>query len=95
MVPAGAVITGRIFSQNLVPPISPQVFEYGKVRRWVLRTPIPKRGMATKKGAIQKTPPVPCEARDTAFRAGFLCSFLSPAVTKERRAADFPRKRTC
>jgi len=53
MVPAGAVITGRIFSQNLVPPISPQVFEYGKVRRWVLRTPIPKRGMATKKD-IQK-----------------------------------------
>ena len=38
MVPAGAVITGRIFSQNLVPPISPQVFEYGKFRRWVLRT---------------------------------------------------------
>ena len=67
-------------------------FEYGKVRRWVLRTPIPKRGMATKKVAIQKTPPVPCEARDTAFRAGFLCSFLSPAVTKERRAADFPGK---
>ena len=67
-------------------------FEYGKVRRWLLRTPIPKRGMATKKGAIQKTPPVPCEARDTAFRAGFLCSFLSPAVTKERRAAVSPEK---
>ncbi|CBK63404.1 hypothetical protein AL1_08530 [Alistipes shahii WAL 8301] len=65
-------------------------FEYGKVRRWLLRTPIPKRGMATKKGAIQKTPFVPCEARDTAVLMRKKYALRHPLPSEKCVTSHFP-----
>ena len=58
--------------------------------RWLLRTPIPKRGMATKKDAIQKTPSVPREARDTAVLMRKKYALRHPLPSEKCVTSHFP-----
>ena len=92
--PCGSRDYGSYFFAKPCFPISPQVFEYGKVRRWLLRTPISKRGMATKKAQYRKLPLSRAKRGTPLSAPGFFAPFFPPPLRK-KGGQPFPRKRYC